>query len=222
MRPYICPRRPRTAADGCRAVSSGARAQACVQREGWERRVGSVAPSPLGLWARAQAEQGAHWGWIRSCREFLRFWTRDVGAAHRIGMPLTTSKYSAALLRYQTKRVECLLDRACRAEKVDRALRAVASGVCKLHLRHGVTAGSSSMCLQTAVADHCLQQLAAPPPKVRVPRADGARAARRRAPQRRAALVAGCTSDKVPPQSPLGSARSALASLATAAQEHGL
>ena len=150
----MCPPRPRTAADGCRVVSSGARAQACVQREGWERRVGSVAPSPLGLWARAQAEQGAHWGWIRSCREFLRFWSRNVGAAHRIGMPLTASKYSAPLLRYCTERIECLLDRACKAGKVGRGSCAIVGAVCELHLRHGVTAGSSRMSLETAVAAH--------------------------------------------------------------------
>ena len=158
---------------------------------------------------------------MRSCREFLRFWTTDVGAAHRIGMPLTASKYSAALLRYRTERVECLLDRACKAEKVDRASRAVASGVCELHLRHGVTAGSSSMCLETAAADHCLQQLAAPPPKVRVPGAEGARPARRRATPQSAVLADRTTSDKVPRQTPLDSARSPLASRTTAAQPHG-
>ena len=202
-------------------VSSGARAQACVQREGWERRVGSERCLRQRCGSERRQSRAPTWDWIRSCREFLRFRSRNVGAAHPVSQELRASKDSAPLLRYRTERVECLLDRACKAEKVDRASRAVASGVCKLHLRHGVTAGSSSMRLETAAADHCTQQVAAPPPKVRLPRGEGARLARRRAAEQSAALVAGCTSDNVPCQGPLDSARSALAELTTAAQQHG-
>ena len=151
----------------------------------------------------------------------MRFWSRNVGGAHQIGMPRTASKYSAPLLRYRTERVECLLDRACTAEKVDRASWAVAGGVREMHLKHGVTAGPSSMLTEAAAADHCTQQLAAAPPKVRVPRAAGARAGRRRAAQQRVALVAWPTSDNLSPQSPCETARSARASLATAAKQHG-